>query len=80
VPRSENPKDFDLIVIGGGPVGMVDATAVAAFADDLPPPVGDTLCRRYARSPSRPSSYLAAGTICPFVGRNRRFGCFGITP
>ena len=28
---SENPKDFDLIVIGGGPAGMVGATTAAAF-------------------------------------------------
>src|SRR5580698_10637740 len=28
---SENQKDFDLIVIGGGPAGMVGATTAAAF-------------------------------------------------
>lgn len=28
----ENPEDFDLIVIGGGPAGMVGATTAAAFA------------------------------------------------
>ena len=28
---SENPKEFDLIVIGGGPAGMVGATTAAAF-------------------------------------------------
>jgi len=27
----ENPKEFDLIVIGGGPAGMVGATTAAAF-------------------------------------------------
>ena len=27
----ENPQEFDLIVIGGGPAGMVGATTAAAF-------------------------------------------------
>src|ERR1700680_1431417 len=27
----ESPKEFDLIVIGGGPAGMVGATTAAAF-------------------------------------------------
>ena len=28
---SENPREFDLIVIGGGPAGMVGATTAAAL-------------------------------------------------
>src|SRR5580693_2064627 len=28
---SEDPKEFDLIVIGGGPAGIVGATTAAAF-------------------------------------------------
>src|SRR6202043_2803596 len=31
MPMPENPKAFDLIVIGGGPAGIVGATTAAAF-------------------------------------------------
>ena len=31
MPVPENPKEFDLIVIGGGPAGIVGATTAAAF-------------------------------------------------
>src|SRR5271155_1971006 len=31
MPMPENPEDFDLIVIGGGPAGIVGATTAAAF-------------------------------------------------
>jgi NAD(P) transhydrogenase len=31
MPMPENPLDFDLIVIGGGPAGIVGATTAAAF-------------------------------------------------
>src|ERR1700687_108340 len=31
MPVPENPKEFDLIVIGGGPAGIVGATTAASF-------------------------------------------------
>jgi flavin-dependent dehydrogenase len=31
----ENPKEFDLIVVGGGPAGIVGATTAAAFGKNV---------------------------------------------
>src|SRR5579863_5335118 len=35
MPMPENAKDFDLIVIGGGPAGIVGATTAAAFGKSV---------------------------------------------
>src|SRR6202790_1908603 len=35
MPVPENPKEFDLIVIGGGPAGIVGATTAAAFGKSV---------------------------------------------
>src|SRR3984957_8912275 len=31
----ENPKEFDLVVVGGGPAGIVGATTAAAFGKSV---------------------------------------------
>src|SRR3984893_10387506 len=35
MPIAENQKDFDLIVIGGGPAGLVGATTAAALGKSV---------------------------------------------